>query len=166
MRNVLILSFLMLCSCAPQTQRVELNTKFDVEQAEALLKDGKNTISGNAFLRKAGGGVVTCAGSEVYLVPATQYAEDRINIIYGNTNSGLSNKQVVFVPYVAEYRKLEKQTLCDSQGNFSFENTADGEFFVVTGVSWMADRYTPQGGSLMKKVKVSGGETKKIVVTR
>lgn len=165
MRKILLMSFILLCSCAQKAQQVDLNTPFDVEQAETLLKNGKNTISGNAFLRKAGGGVVTCAGSEVYLIPATQYAKDRIFILYGDTNSGLSNKQVVFVPYNAEYRKLEKTTICDSQGNFSFENTADGEFFVVTGVAWMADRYTPQGGSLMKKVNVSGGETKKIVIT-
>lgn len=165
MRNLLLFSLLFVCSCAPQTQRVELNTRFDVEQAESMLKDGKNTIIGNAFLRKAGGGVVTCAGSDVYLIPATQYAEDRMMILYGNTSGGLSDKDVVFVPYNAEYRKLDKQETCDSQGNFTFERISDGDFFVVTRVVWMVDRYTPQGGYLMKKVKVSGGETKKIVIT-
>ena len=64
-----------------------------------------------------------------------------------------------------DYLRLAKTTQCDAQGNFEFENITDGEFYVTTTVFWMPGQYIRNGGHLMKRVKVAGGETKKIILS-
>jgi hypothetical protein len=46
---------------------------FDAEDHRSFEGSGTATIKGQAFLRQKGGGVVTCAGSDVKLMPATNY---------------------------------------------------------------------------------------------
>jgi hypothetical protein len=59
---------------------------FDPRGAAHIHQEGNNTITGEAFLRQNGGGVVTCAGYDVRLVPNTPYASKRMYVIYGNCN--------------------------------------------------------------------------------
>jgi len=47
---------------------------------------------------------------------------------------------------------------------FEFGFVSDGDFYVVTEVTWMAWDI-PQGGYLMQRVTLAGGETKKVVLT-
>ena len=132
---------------------------FDRAQAALLLQNGTGTIKGNAFLRQNGGGVVTCAGSTVTLIPATEYAKERISRIYGNSQSGVVYQMnFKFSSDEPEYLVLNKTTKCDSQGNFEFDNVASGEFFVSTMVSWTVG-YSQQGGVLMHRYSIAPGQT-------
>lgn len=160
------------CATPTNTARQEVLTirvqaEFDADQARRLMSDGVNIIKGNAFMRQRGGGVVTCAGAQVFLIPATEYAARRINIIYGTgadrafTNAKLDMK---FNPDPPEYYSLTKTTRCDAQGNFSFDRVADGEFFVQTSVSWEVARRI-QGGQLMHRVKVSNGSVANVILS-
>lgn len=163
----------MLYGCAaspartPEILTVRVQAEFDAEQARRLMADGVNIIKGNAFMRQRGGGVVTCAGAQVFLIPATEYAARRINIIYGTgadrafTNAKLDMR---FNPDPPEYYSLTKSTRCDAQGNFSFDRVADGEFFVQTSVSWEVARRI-QGGQLMQRVKVSNGSVANVILS-
>ena len=155
--------------CVAQQRNVVLQNRFDKEEAEQAMKPGKNKIIGNAFVRQMGGGVVTCAGNEVGFVPVTKYSNERLLAIYGNTGEGFVDtynaRNVSFTPDEHDYHVLRKKTTCDAQGNFEFENIADGEYFVITSAVWYVGS-NPQGGGLMKRVYVNGGETKKIVMSR
>lgn len=163
------MSVIMLSGCIASKPPVALNNKFDTALTKSLFESrGKNTIQGNAFLRQQGGGVVTCAGSDVRMLPVTQYSTERIQHIYSNSERGyrpffMGPVQFTENPY--EYQQYHVTNVCDSQGNFSFDNVGDGDYYVTTMVKWQVG-YNMQGGLLMQKVKVSNGENKKLVLTQ
>ena len=149
---------------APPAPHV-ITAPFDAAEARALMAPGVNQIKGNGFLRQQGGGVVTCAGEPVYLVPATAYAAERMRVIYGSEAGGLGMEgRGPFPPNVQEYLDPQRDTQCDAQGWFTFDQVADGRFFVITLVRWKVGN-SPQGGYLMRPVTVSGGQMKSLVVT-
>lgn len=165
---------LLLTACAqPPTTAptapapILLQTEFNATEARRLMADGVNMVKGSAFMRQRGGGVVTCAGAQVYLIPATEYAKRRMMILYGTAAESGSNSRradVKFDPDPPEYQTLAKTTRCDAQGAFTFDRVADGEFFVVTQVSWqVAGRL--QGGNLMHRVRVTGGQVANLVLS-
>lgn len=155
------------CILPPQVASTfEITAKFDAAAAASLMAPGKNTIRGNAFLRQQGGGVVTCAGAEVSLIPATAYATERMAALYGplGNQSHVSRRSTKFIPDLAIYHTTKRHTRCDAQGNFVFEDVADGSFYVVTGVWWQVA--TPQGGNVMHPVTVQGGQAAALIMSR
>lgn len=143
----------------------EITVPFDSGQASNQMQEGLNSIKGNAFMRQQGGGVVTCAGQTVRLVPATNYAKQRFFALFGTFEGGVNKerKNFRFLPDVSDYYTNTKATKCDSQGNFTFERVADGEFYVTTIVAWQVGN-TPHGGGIMQKVSVRGGQGQSIVM--
>lgn len=175
MKNIIshILAVTLIAGCAIPTKEIKQNSQFDKELAKKLLAEGKNTIKGSALMRQVGGSTVTCAGNKVLLVPVTHYAEERMQHIYGNTISGtrfhqknLVEGKPVFVNEDPDYRKLTKEVTCNAQGFFNFEKVSDGDFFVVTEISWKANPSIdiPEGGLLFKRVRVNGGEEVDVVL--
>ena len=161
---LVLLSLFIITGCVPQQQNINLTNTFDVEQAKKALVSGNNTIKGNSFLKQNGGGVVTCAGNGVDLIPNTEYAKERIRNLYNNTERGFRGyNAIAFIPDNQDYHTFMKKTTCDSQGNFKFDNVADGDYFITTTVIWTVG-YAPQGGALMQKVSVNNGELKEIVL--
>lgn len=165
MRRFVLLCVSLAVGCAQPP--IVLQATFNADEARAMLLPGVNQIRGNAFLRQQGGGVVTCAGSSVYLIPATHYARQRFRAIYGREDgpsvAGAGNAQT-FVPDSADYLRLVKETQCDSQGNFVFDRVADGDFYVQTNVVWTVGN-SRQGGHLMRRLRVAGGEIVNVVVS-
>lgn len=156
---------LMLGGCVATQPRVyNIDTPFDEAQAKAQTQPGSNTLKGSAFLRQRGGAVVTCAGAEATLIPATEYATDRIRAIYGNTNKGQALYATKFSPDYTGYRTHTLKSTCDAQGNFVFERVADGSFYVSAIVRWEAGG-AAQGGPIMQRVDLRGGETKSVILT-
>lgn len=169
MRTLVTLLALIVTGCTPAQPpvipRYDVKAAWDEEHARSLLEPGSNNIKGDAFLRQQGGGVVTCAGLEVILLPATEYARERIRELYNSNDRGLnSSVQYDFHPNPYEYSELRRTTLCNSQGNFEFAEVADGQYFVITTVQWQVAN-TQMGGSLMHYVAVGGGVTKSLVMT-
>lgn len=158
----LVVAALTGCAGIPNTYTT--TTPFDLAATTALLAEGSNSITGNAFMRQAGGGVVTCAGSTVFLIPGTAYAAERVRLIYGNVDAGQTRQSTIFKPEQPEYERLTKKTTCDSSGNFQFDKIADGDFFVLTEVRWMVGTYNTQGAAMIKAVKVSKKQQVKIVM--
>lgn len=154
----------MVTGCAPRV--VNLSSSFDVGQAGRMTQKGVNIITGSALIRQQGGGVVTCAGLPVSLIPSTAYADERIRVLYGNNLRGYSsvNQAVRFQPDPSTFYQLTKDTVCDAQGNFQFLNVADGTFYVVSRITWMVG-YSAQGGSIMHQVTVQGGDAKQVVLS-
>lgn len=96
MKQWLICVSLALSAC--MTTTVETAVPFDPNQGRCILSRGSSTIQGQAFLRQAGGGVVTCAGEEVSLLPATPYQVERMTIIYGSTQGGRRTSAIGYAP--------------------------------------------------------------------
>ena len=170
---VYALAFTIVAGCAIPTREIKLNSSFDKELANKLLVQGNNTIKGSALMRQVGGSTVTCAGNKVVLAPVTHYGEERMQYIYGNTTGGtrfhqknLLEGKPVFVNDDPDYLKLTKEVTCNAQGFFNFEKVADGEFFVVTEISWKANPKIdiPEGGVMFKRVRVNGGEEIDVVL--
>lgn len=161
---------LSVAACQPIAKKVDLTSTFKADEAAYILEEGDNTITGNAFLRQNGGGVVTCAGYGVNLVPVNDYSLERANILYGNAQKGYASVS----PYQgnnydlgetpSEFIKYQRKTLCDSSGHFKFTNVPDGDYFIATSVIWKVQ--SQQGGHLIQRMTVSGGEIKDLIVTQ
>ena len=159
---------IFVAGCASSNQPLiptqEISAPFDVAQASQQLLPGPNFVKGNAFMRQRGGGVVTCAGQVVHLIPATPYAKARFFALYNTNEAGVNiGRNFRFVPDPPEYYTKTREVKCDSQGNFTFERIADGDFFVATQVSWQVGNST-EGGNLMQRVTLSGGQTISLVL--
>lgn len=134
-----------LSACARQPTQIA--APFDENTHRPYLAQGAATIAGQGFMRQQGGGTVTCAGSPVYLLPATAFFDEAIKIFKsGGTPSSAERLDPEFKPIV-------KQTQCDAQGNFKFSNVAPAQWTVITRVAWKAGIYD-EGGFVAKKIDV------------
>ena len=159
----------LLAGCATGPQKIAIQASLDRSQAQTLLSEGTNTIRGSALIRQRAGGVVSCAGRDVVLIPETAYASERMQALYGNTQRGYNpafggRRVNLENGDSADYAKLTKRTQCDAQGFFKFEKIANGNFYVATVINWQVSDYFQEGGSLMQRVSVSNGEVKEIVL--
>ena len=162
-----------LGGCASQ-RTLTITGTFDPDEVSFSKQKGDNTIHGQAFMRQRGGGVVTCAGSELFLTPSGSYSRERIKAFYGDISMPIIKRYrfggfgSLLPDPPADYWATSRQTRCDASGNFTFANVPDGSYFITTIITWYADGgpYAfPEGGALMTPVKVSGGEEKKIVMS-
>lgn len=152
------------CAAIPQ-QETRIDAAWDGAAAAKALQPGPNTVAGSAFMRQQGGGVVTCAGSEVSLVPATPYAAARMRAIYGGIDAGINRQRPpLFAPDVPAYHATMRKAKCDAQGAFMFGTVADGEYFITVIVQWTVG-YVPQGGALMQRVTVANGAVARVVMS-
>jgi hypothetical protein len=158
-RGMLLLAAGAVFTGCATHQSMEMKTKFDYEQHKPYTQPGNNSIKGQGFMRQQGGGVVTCAGSAVYLMPKTSFFGEAIDL-YRSGRTPQPTEPVLDPAYKA----VLKQSQCDAQGNFSFAQLPDGEWFILTEVRWMVG-YAPQGGKLMRQVHVANGENMQVLLT-
>lgn len=166
---IILLSFLLASCAALRPEDALLYAPFSTQKANRLLQPGTNAIKGSAAIRQRGGGVVHCGANQVSLIPATDYAAERLSYLYGSDTGGFRpesgfTKSYSFYPDPLEYTYLRKIVTCDASGNFEFVDLADGSFFVITSVTWVVGNST-QGGALMLPVTVGHGEVKRIVLS-
>ncbi|MDO5642138.1 MAG: hypothetical protein Q4G26_07080 [Paracoccus sp. (in: a-proteobacteria)] len=163
-KSIAFASIVVLSGCLQNT--VEMTNAFNPNAGTYILANGTASINGQGFMRQAGGGVVTCAGENVELVPATAYQEERIKIIYGSTSGGSRTSGIGDVPppIAAGAERLKRTTQCDAAGNFEFNGLAAGDYYVHTEVRWIAGQYSPQGGVLAKRIKITNGQRAKIIL--
>jgi hypothetical protein len=159
MREMVIFGLiaLVLVGCAIP-QPVSMQTSFDRKEHMPFIQAGTNTVRGQAFLRQQGGGVVTCAGIEVHLLPSTSYFREFMRHVRAGKKPQASGK------VGAEFASIWKKAQCDAQGNFVFHDLANGTWFVATDVQWTVG-YSLQGGKLLKEVTVADGETVQVLLS-
>ncbi|MBU4610536.1 hypothetical protein IMZ29_08285 [Achromobacter sp. GG226] len=144
---------------------------FDVQATTQQMAQGSGTLTGTAFLRQNGGGIVTCAGNEVMLQPATAYTDEVTRIsVGGTTRIGATlydGGRYTRVPDNLDERfvTLSRMTVCDAEGNFTFDNVKDGEYVVVTDVKWFVARQR-QGGTLATRAIVKDGKSSRLVLSK
>ena len=160
---VIPVSLLILTGCM-EPRVIKPTVSFDTSAASYIFDRGDNTISGQAFLRQNGGGVVTCASSEVFIFPVNEYSNQIMSEMFGSTDKGYSIG-VSSIDYDANYVKYKRVSVCDAQGNFVFKNIADGEYYLSTDVRWVIGN-SRQGGYLFEKVSVNKGSNLKVLLSR
>ena len=144
--------------CVATQQSVEMQTKFDYSEHRPYLEPGENSIKGQGFLRQSGGRVVTCAGSEVIMMPATSFFREVTTHLRAGNNPQIAGKvDPAFKPMI-------KQSQCDAQGNFFFTKIPNGAWFVFTQVKWTVGN-TRQGGTLMREVTLSNNQAVNLLLT-
>lgn len=156
-----------LTGCAVGPTQIPLSRAFHADEAQRLMQPGGNTVEGSALIRQQGGGVVTCAGLDVHLIPKTAYATERLETIWGNSVKGYApvwGMQMTFTPDPYDYHRYAHHTTCDAQGRFAFNNVADGEFYLVTTITWIV-AHQAQGGGLMQAINVKGGQSLNLVLS-
>ena len=169
MRTLTLLGILVaLSACmASMPPKHTMVSNFDPSEVEWFTSSGENSIYGSALIRQRGGGVVTCAGSDVSLLPVSTYADERILAIYGNSRKGYSRLGATSInePPEQAYIDTMREATCDAQGFFSFKNLPDGEFYITAAVHWQVNDYFYEGGNLMHKVDLSGGGSIEVVLS-
>ena len=159
----------VLAGCVPSPEVIKTTVDFDKEAASIINKKGKATVSGQAFLKQGGGGVVTCAGAGAFLIPMTEYAKQRISGIFGSSDGGYRTinryRGGAFLASENEdYNALIRSAICDAEGDFSFDNVANGEYYLSSTVAWAVGD-SPQGGVLAKKISVKNGKDVRALLT-
>lgn len=149
------------CQLGPQAS---VGSKFDRNSAEYVLKSGKGRISGEAFLRRDRGILVTAAGERVFLIPATPYAVERFGLMFAGDRRSYYGNPVEDPP--EEYLSLRRETKVDMRGRFFFENLAPGRYIVATRVFWTEPRsFFTHGGAMYDVVDVKDDETTTAIVS-
>lgn len=146
---------------------LEITAKFDPREAAFVKNGGSARLSGQAFMRQNGGGVVTCAGEEVNLFPATKYATERFAKIYGDVSGGRINvfQGVSLKGVPPEYLEYRRVATCDAEGDFEFSGVAPGTYYVQSRVVWMVpNSYFPEGGSVAKRVTLRSGQRLRVLL--
>ncbi len=166
----------------PPSPKITLQTTFDAAATKEQLRPGDNTISGAAFLKLDNGGIATAAGRTIRLVPVNAYSTEWVSHwFYGNTQRGYLQAYMdapQFADIPQEFYELQKTTIADAKGEFSFKKLADGEYFAMVDIIWTVrgERYNEYGnlvsdnyktgGTLCQRVSVSGGEVQEIILTQ
>lgn len=174
---VVAVAALVLSGCAimqPKVVTHNIAGKFDAAYAKEQISPGAGLIEGTAFLRQQGGGVVTCAGQDTYLMPVTDYAADRLWNLYGSVPSSstvvsrsayeITSTKILFSPEIPEYLTHSRATKCDAQGEFAFRDVKDGNYYVVASVIWQVRGF--EGGQMATRVKVENGKAPRLIMTR
>lgn len=153
--------------CATTTQ---LSNSFDASAIAWASGRGTNTITGAALMRTVGGEARTCAARSAELIPDSPYARERMQHLYGSTERGHNpaflGRSANFTNDHPGYHSSTRSEVCDAQGQFVFSNIPDGSYFIVAEVIWMVPgQFGAEGGYVMQRVSVSGGETRRVVIS-
>ena len=151
-----LLIVLILAGCASAPTPVAMTTPFDPVEHSSYKNPGTGSIKGQGFMRQQGGTVVTCAGSTAYLFPDTGYFREIIQIA--------KSRQTVAAAIPIEAQQTVRTSDCDAQGNFSYSNIPAGKWFITVEVKWIIGYY-PQGGSLLRNILVTDGQSQEILLS-
>lgn len=153
-----VLSSVVLTGCvAPPREQVAVKTPFDLAEHAPFRESGKGSVQGQGFLRQAGGGTVTCAGSTVVLLPATPFFKEFVDLY-------IAGKTPTVTPPPGDRAPLFRRSQCDAQGNFSFESVPPANWTIMTEVKWVVG-HSPQGGILRREVAVREDAPTRVLLT-
>ena len=174
-------ALLTIGACATPPPAAEISVPFDAESASRAIADGPNTIVGSALIRQSGGGIVHCGGQEVLLVGATDYSSELMVSVFGSTDTGYASAEspkvwspkrnqsipetiIHAVNVHPDWWQAARLAMCDAQGEFVFDDVADGAYFLLVSVVWYVSGDI-QGGTMMSRIEISGGKTHRVVIS-
>lgn len=124
-----IVALALLVACLPQR---EMKASFSLSDHQPWAAKGNAGVDGEGFIRRPNGWLARCSGNKVYLVPASAYFREWIDI----------RRSGAVVANAAELTKLhreaQRETQCDQRGRFAFSDLPAGKWFVITRISYEA----------------------------
>lgn len=158
---VLVLAALV-AGCVTTREPVVLTTSFDPAAAAFIKATGRAKVSGQAFVRQNSGKLLRAVGTDVFLVPRTAYADERIAAIYRGRKYALwGGAQMPDAdPRYGEYMRT---TIASSGGSFSFDRVADGEYYVIAMIHLPSEVVFLQF-PIVEKVHVQNGRSVRLVM--
>lgn len=140
---------------------IVLTTTFDTEEAAFIHASGRAKISGQAFVRLNSGKVLRAVGTDITLIPRTAYADERMAAIYGDSKQlgwgvNIPDPDPLYVQHM-------RTTVASSGGSFSFDDVADGEYYVVAMIH-LPHEYSTVELPIYERVSVKGGENVRVVM--
>lgn len=166
MRKVFAVAALVLfAACAPTILTVA-PTPSDRDMAVVMLEPGTGTIKGSALLRQRGGGVVTCAGNGVMLIPSTVSVSSQLKQMFGGEQGFFSRGGSTEFGGGKELAPIEpnRRTVCNAQGFFTFNNVRPGRWHIITSIIWTVSS-EHQGGYLLATTEVTDGKEVEVVLS-
>lgn len=150
--------------CMSVGSAVRIEAGFDPDAAAYILREGRGQIDGQAFLRRDQGRLVTAAGERVFLIPATSYAVERFERMFGGDRRSYYANEVEAPP--EDYYRFRRETKVDMSGRFAFANLAPGRYIVATRVFWTEPRsFFTRGGAMYDVVDVKDDAVTKAIVS-
>ena len=177
MRNLIAVVGLLLVGCGGFVTNVtEIpSPNFDASLGDYAIREGGTShIGGSGFSRQRGGGVVSCAGNTVYLMPDTDFyhwvltpaTEQTVDTSFGfDTVSGTRELHPVDERLAGEPLSYVHTTSCDIDGRFEFANIPQGSYLVATVITWSVLGSGDQGGPVVKQILVDGEESIEATLT-
>lgn len=160
MKNIpiyFIVGFSTICiGCTHLMAPKQRLNKFNDYEYNKYRIAGTGSVSGQAFLRQQGGGVVYGAGSEVILLPRTAYTGEIVN-------REVLRSTKLMPPIDTRLPILKTQA--DGQGNYSFINLTYGDYYVGCDIIWYVSGRR-QGGPVMMIFSLAPGEHKRVMITK
>lgn len=158
---------LALAGCVPPQHDLnafadyKLMTPYSPADFSPWVGAGQASIHGQAFLRTTIGEVRTCAGQDVTLLPGNAYNQE----FFSAQDKGFSGPRV---NRDAGADHFSRKTICDAQGNFSFDGVPAGKWFVAARVEWdVPGAYGGhQGGILRQTMDAAAGPNNTILTDR
>lgn len=132
------LCLVLFAGCAPRLRRdsaapaaslitpagLRWSEVFDESAFAPYSKSGNSSIEGQAFVRTRRGAVVTAAGLQVALIPATPYTKEIFDQQFMRPDVD---------PRLNEYRRV---TTADASGHFTFDQIPAGQYYLSCTVYW------------------------------
>lgn len=161
-RSIMILGLVAAVSgCVATRAPVALSVPFDAQAAAFINASGRAKVSGQAFVRPNSGKLLRAVGTDVFLVPRTAYADERIAAIYGDGKRPVAGRGVPDADPL--YEQYMRRTIASSGGSFSFDHVADGEYYVIAMIHLPSDIMFIQF-PILERVSVQGGKSVRLVM--
>lgn len=103
----------------PQAASPEPTIPFDESALQPFAGKGTSTITGQAFLKTAGGEVRYGAGNDVSLIPVTPYTTERVKAFVAARDPILAGILAQFIDL--RLHKYTRKVVADGSGNFEFQ---------------------------------------------
>lgn len=145
----------LLAGC--KTFPIQLRSDLTRAELAPYGETGDRFIAGEAFRRQVGGGIVTCAGETVTLLPAVQVVEEAVKIWRAGDEIYTTNLEYVNVSGSVRW------TECDKDGTFAFFDLPPQEYYVMVPVRWNS-RKKSYGGVLSEKVDLTHGSAERLIL--
>ena len=147
-----------------QNNEIVIKSEFNETQAALIHRKGDSVIRGQSYFIKNDGDRWTGCGMYYNkLIPATDYARERMIAKFGNETEGYvemdSRKwRLLYKGDEDKYRQYMRETYVDNDGNFEFRDVCAGDYFILS-FPRRSVTIGLSGGDLMKKVTVKNNET-------
>ena len=160
--SVIVSAYLSGCVTMPPPRYIVQRIKFPEVEYTALKNSGNSKVFGQVFAKTRGGDVKIGAGNEVYLTPITSYSNQwyKESYLQGNQMTEGDIRQQQYI----------RKTISDGNGKFTFNNIPEGEYFVISHVTWEVPTTSyvkrNQGGLIAQIIKVNNNDVVEVMLVR